>query len=294
MHGNQYRQRKREQPNREGTRPDGGTPLSLYIHSGVYVYRTLLLHYSAGLGLCIYIAVHMYIDLYHCFTTARTSLCIYTQQCICIQSFTTTLLQRGPHSLYIRNGVYVQRGLLLFYYSAGFALCTHDGVYVRGLPLLHYCSGLTLSLYIVVYMYIEPYYCFTTARVSLPVHTQRCIRTKSFVTALLQHGPRFLYIHRGVCVWRFTTALLQHGIHSLSIHSGVYVHRVLLLPHYSACLALSIYMAVYMYKELYYCFNIVRDSLSVHTQRCLCKQGIATALILLGSHSLSIHSGAYA
>ena len=270
MHGTQYRQRKREQPNREGTRPDGGTPLSLYIHSGVYVYRTLLLHYSAGLGLCIYIAVHMYIDLYHCFTTARTSLCIYTWQCICIQSFTTTLLQRGPHSLYIRNGVYVYRDLLLFYYSAGFALCTHDGVYVRGLPLLHYCSGLTLSLYIVVYMYIEPYYCFTTARVSLPVHTQRCIRTKSFVTALLQHGPRFLYIHR-----------------------GVYVYSALLPLYYSTAFTLSLYIAVYTYIELYYCFTTARVSLSLYIWRCICIKSFITALIQCGTRSLYTHSGVY-
>jgi hypothetical protein len=184
----------------------------------------------------------MYIELYYHFTTARASLSVYTQRCICIEGFTTVLLQRGIRSLYSRRSVckrFTTAALLLGSHS----LSIHSGVYVhRALLLLYYCSGLSPSTHIEVYTYKELCYCFATARASLSVYTPRCI-----------------------CVWRFTTALLQHGIHSLSIHSGVYVHRVLLLPHYSACLALSIYMAVYMYKELYYCFNIVRDSLSVHT-----------------------------
>ena len=49
-----------------------GLPLSLYIH---YFANLLLLYYSAGLPLCLYIAVYMYIEalllLYYCFTTAR-------------------------------------------------------------------------------------------------------------------------------------------------------------------------------------------------------------------------------
>ncbi len=42
-------------------------PLALYIHSGVYVYRAvLLLYYGEALTLSIYIAVYMNIELYYC------------------------------------------------------------------------------------------------------------------------------------------------------------------------------------------------------------------------------------
>jgi hypothetical protein len=42
-------------------------PLTLYIHSSVYVYRVvLLLYYHEVLSLSIYIAVYMNIELYYC------------------------------------------------------------------------------------------------------------------------------------------------------------------------------------------------------------------------------------
>ena len=53
-------------------------PRSLYIHSGVYEYSVLLLPYdSAGLALCIYIAVYMNIELYYCLTIEQASLFVY-------------------------------------------------------------------------------------------------------------------------------------------------------------------------------------------------------------------------
>jgi hypothetical protein len=111
--------------------------------------------------------------------------------------------------------------------------------------LLYYCAGLSPSISIAVYMYIELHYCFTTARVLLSVHTLRC-----------------------VCTYNFTTALLLRGFRSLPVHSGVYVYRALPLLCYCAGLSLCIYIAVYMHTGPYYCFTTALASLSVYTYWC--------------------------
>jgi hypothetical protein len=99
------------------------------IHSGVYVYRALLLRYCfTGLSLSTHIEVHTYKELCYCFATVRSSLSVYTPWCICVQCFTTALRQRELHSLSIHSGVYVHRASLLLYYCAGLTLSIYMAI----------------------------------------------------------------------------------------------------------------------------------------------------------------------